>query len=437
MKWYSTNKKSLRVSLREAVLEGMPLDGGLYMPEVIPLVSKEWLETIQGRSYQEIAFDLSKRFFDQEIHERDLRTIVEDAFTFSSPMVSLQKGMSILELFHGPTLSFKDFGARFMARLVSHFLQEERREVYVLVATSGDTGSAVAHGFWKVPGVRVCVLYPKGKVSKLQELQMATMGENVVALEMEGSFDDCQRLVKQAFSDGSLRKEFLLTSANSINIARLIPQTFYYFYAYSQIEEFCRPLVVSVPSGNFGNLVAGLLAKKMGLPIDFFVAATNSNDVVPQYFLTGHFQAKPSKATLSNAMDVGNPSNFGRMMDLYESNLEALKKEIFTVSINDEETKQEIHRFYQENSYLLDPHTAVSLLGLRRAMEKNSWREGTGIALSTAHPAKFADVVEPLIGKAIELPPSLQEVSEKKKLSQTMSSDYEEFKKFLFSQVEG
>ncbi|MBI5412159.1 threonine synthase [Candidatus Peregrinibacteria bacterium] len=458
MKFVSTNHRSPAVGLKEAVLNGLAPDGGLYMPEALPRIPL-FADT---DSFQEIAFELSKRWIENDIPERDIRTIVESALNFDAPLRRLSDSLFVLELFHGPTLAFKDFGARFMARLMGYFLKDSDRDLTILVATSGDTGSAVAHGFFNVPGIRVVILYPRGGVSEIQEKQLTTLGGNVTALEVDGVFDDCQRLVKEAFMDKELRKKRALSSANSINIARLIPQSFYYCYAVSQLRssEGADPhpriqdqIVFSVPSGNFGNLTAGLFAKKMGLPVAKFVASTNLNDVVPQYLKTGRFEPRPSRKTISNAMDVGNPSNFARMQALYQGDLAALRADIRGYSFSDVETREAIQEVYKTYGVILDPHTAVAHLGMKeylettirpheggsfgatiRSPERGPFRatiRTTGILLQTAHPAKFLDVVEPVIGQKIPIPESLERCMATQKKSIPLSNRYEDLKERL------
>jgi len=427
MKFYSTKNKLLRVSLKEAVLTGMPPDHGLYMPETVPTLTPEFLKRVPDLPFQELAFELARYFVDGEISDDKLIDLVSDAFPFDAPLVPLSDHIYALELFHGPTLAFKDFGARFMSRLMALFTQNLSKELKILVATSGDTGSAVANGFFNVPGIRVYVLYPAGKVSEIQEKQMATLGKNVIALKVHGVFDDCQALVKKALADKKLRESFVISSANSINIARLIPQIFYYFYAWAQLPETKRDkLVMSVPSGNFGNLTAGLIAKQMGLPVDRFVDAANRNDVVPEYLQTARFNPRPSVQTISSAMDVGNPSNFDRILDLYGHSHKAMIRDIWGKAYSDEETRDKIRETIENTGYLCDPHGAVGLLGLQEYLEHVD-NTATGIFLETAHPAKFKPVVEEIIGKEISLPERLSECLEKPLLSVPMENDYEAF----------
>jgi threonine synthase len=371
-------------------------------------------------------------FAGAEVPEEVLWQVVSEAINFPVKLVSLSPGLHILELFHGPTLAFKDFGARFMARLMGYFVRGETRPLTVLVATSGDTGSAVAHGFLGVPGIRVVILYPSKRISDAQEKQFTTLGENITALEVAGTFDECQRLVKQAFADEALNKKAFLTSANSINIGRLLPQMFYHVAAYRQLPVASVPLIVSVPSGNFGNLTAGIFAKRIGLPVAMFVAATNVNDVVPEYLRTGQFQPRPAKPTYSNAMDVGNPNNFPRLLDLCRNRLEYVQREIWGHGATDEETLNEMKAVYQRYGYIADPHTAVGLLGWE-AYKREHPEPSQGLVLATAHPAKFAEVVAKAIGVAPPLPDRLAAYLKRKKLSLPISSAYDDFKQFLLT----
>jgi threonine synthase len=433
MKFYSTKDKSLRVSLKEAVLTGMPPDHGLYMPETVPTLTPEFLKRVPDLSFHDLAFELARVFVDEEISDEKLKDLVNDAFPFDAPLVPVSDHIYALELFHGPTLAFKDFGARFMSRLMALFIQNFSKELKILVATSGDTGSAVASGFYNVPGIRVYVLYPAGKVSEIQEKQMATLGKNVIALKVHGVFDDCQSLVKKALADEKLRKSFVISSANSINIARLIPQIFYYFYAWGQLDEKERKhCVVSVPSGNFGNLTAGLLAKRMGLPIRRFVDAANVNDVVPEYLNTARFNPRPSVQTISSAMDVGNPSNFERILDLYGYSHQAITRDIWGKGYSDEQIKYKIRETMEKTGYLCDPHGAVGLLGLEEYLNFEK-KPVTGIFLETAHPAKFKPIVENVIGKEIPMPERLSECLEKPLLSVPLKNDYKAFVRVVTS----
>lgn len=428
MKYYSTNNVNLTVSLKEAVLNGLAPDNGLYMPERIPTFSADYFLSLSGKSFSEIAFDIAHAFLEDDIPKEKLKVIIEHTVSFDAPLAEMEKNIFALELFHGPTLAFKDFGARFMSQVLGYFAEQQKKEIVILVATSGDTGSAVANGFLGVSGTQVVVLYPSGKVSELQEKQFTTLGNNITALEINGTFDDCQRLVKQAFLDPELKTSFLLTSANSINIARLIPQTFYYFYAWSRMKEQDH-VVFAVPSGNFGNLTAGLIAKKMGLPIQQFIAATNINDIVPIYLNTGNFSPRPSSATISNAMDVGSPSNFARMLDLFQNDYSALSKLITGYSFTDDETRLAMKKVFEESSYTLDPHGAVGYLGLKKFQAQHP--KINGIFLETAHPTKFIDVVEQTLQEKIEIPASLKNFITKKKVTIKASSDFSAIKKLL------
>lgn len=430
MNYYSTNNKKSTVSLKEAVLKGLAPDKGLYMPESIPVLPESFFGSLPEKSFQQIAYEVAHALLQHDVPADELRKMVEHTITFDAPLVEIEKSVFSLELFHGPTLAFKDFGARFMSQLLSWFAKEEKREIVILVATSGDTGSAVANGFLGVPGVKVVVLYPSGKVSDIQEKQFTTLGQNITALEVDGTFDDCQRLVKEAFLDEELNKNFFLTSANSINIARLIPQSFYYFYAWSRLKDRSN-VVFSVPSGNFGNLTAGLIAKRMGLPIRHFIASTNRNDIVPEYLDTGTFNPKPSKATVSNAMDVGNPSNFARMMDLYANDLNNIKADITGYRFSDEETKQAMREVYKTSNYILDPHGAVGYLGLKKYLAEHT--EATGVFLETAHPAKFLDVVEETLKTEINIPERLKQFVKGNKKSIPCSKDFVQFRSITIS----
>jgi threonine synthase len=427
MKFYSTNNKSLRASLKEAVLTGMPADKGLYMPVSIPKVSDRFMKNLPSLSFSELAFEPARHFVDGEINKRELKDLVEDAFPFDAPLVHVSDHIYTLELFHGPTLAFKDFGARFMSRLMACFTRDYSKELKILVATSGDTGSAVANGFYDVPGIHVYVLYPAGKVSEIQEKQIATLGKNVTALKVNGVFDDCQALVKKALGDEDLRRSYMISSANSINIARLIPQVFYYFRAWAQLPEKERKNpVISVPSGNFGNLTAGLIAKRMGLPVDRFVDAANINDVVPEYLHTSRFRPRPSQQTISSAMDVGNPSNFDRILDLYHHSHEAITRDIWGKGYTDDDTRRKIRETVDKTGYLCDPHGAVGLLGLEDYL-KTLDKPATGIFLETAHPAKFKPIVEDVIRKEIPVPERLAACLEKPLQAVPIDNDYEQF----------
>jgi threonine synthase len=430
MKLYSTKNKNATVGLKEAVFKGLPSDNGLYMPTEFPVLPKKFFDTIDQLSFQDIAYEVSKALIGEDIPETDLRKIIKEVLIFDAPVVHVKDNLYVLELFHGPSFAFKDFGARFMASLMSYFLQKENKEINILVATSGDTGSAVAQGFLNMQGIKVTILYPSKKVSEIQEKQLTTLGQNITALEVEGTFDDCQRMVKEAFLDKELNERMNLSSANSINISRLIPQSFYYFYAYAQVRKLGKPVIFCTPSGNFGNLCGGLIAKRMGLPVERFIAATNANDIVPKYLLTGSFEAKPSVATISNAMDVGNPSNFQRILAFYDNDLEKTRSEIEGKTYNDAETKKAMKEVADQTGYIMCPHTAVAYLGLKDFFKENK-TESTGIFLATAHPAKFIEVVEETIGKKIEIPDKLAVVFKKEKKSNLISNNFNELKQFL------
>ncbi|MEM9846914.1 MAG: threonine synthase [Bacteroidota bacterium] len=429
MKLYSTNSSAKVVDIKEAVFKSLPADRGLYMPCEIPRLDKVFIKTLKQHSFQSIAFEVCKALFQDRIPDDDLKVIVERAITFPAPVIPLKNNHYILELFHGPSLAFKDFGARFMAQLMSYFLRGEDRKLTILVATSGDTGGAVASGFYETDGIEVIILYPSGKVSDLQEKQLTTLGKNITALEIDGTFDDCQALVKQAFLDESLNKKYNLSSANSINIARLIPQSFYYFEAYKQVTSNDLPIAFCVPSGNFGNLTAGLLAQKMGLPINQFIAATNINDVVPQYLSSGDFHPKPSKSTISNAMDVGNPSNFVRMLDLHGSTWNTVKDQVVGYAVNDGDTRETIQTVYEQEKYVLCPHTAVGYRAAQRYQSSHS--AANVVTLGTAHPSKFIDVVEETIQARVVVPERLAALADRKKVSTELGIGFDEFKFWL------
>jgi len=432
MQLYSTNNKNLRCSFKQAVLKGISEDGGLFMPVIIPAMPNVFFKEISEMSFREIAFKVSKTLLQDEIPLIDLKKIVDESISFDAPLVKLDEANHVLELFHGPTLAFKDFGARFMAKTLSYFRDE--KEITILVATSGDTGSAVANGFYNVDGIKIVLLYPSGKVSKIQEQQLTTLGGNVTALEVEGNFDDCQRLVKQAFADQQLNELLNLSSANSINIARLIPQSFYYFYAYSQLINKQKEIVFSVPSGNFGNLTAGLIAYKMGLPVKNFIASVNSNDVFPNYISEGRFEAKPSVQTISNAMDVGNPSNFARLSNLFGDDYAVIKSLIKSFSFSDDETKNAIKEVEEKFNYVIDPHGAVGYLGLQKYY-KEVRNECNGIILETAHPAKFKSTVDEVLNIDLPLPKELASCMNKEKQAAQISNNYSEFKSYLINQI--
>ncbi len=428
MKLYSTKNKQNIANLSKAVLKGLPDDNGLFMPEVIPQLPEEFINNLKDYSFQEIALKVCSTIFQGAIPESDLKEIVYEAINFPAPLVQLDEQKYILELFHGPSLAFKDFGARFMARLMSYFNQGNDKELVILVATSGDTGGAVAAGFYKTPGIKVVILYPSGKVSHLQEKQLTTLGHNITALEVKGTFDDCQALVKKAFLDNELTSNIRLTSANSINIARLIPQSFYYFEAYKQLENPSNA-VFCIPSGNFGNLTAGLFASKMRLPIHKFIAATNANNVVPEYLENGNYSPRPSTRTISNAMDVGNPSNFARMEDLYGFTWNNMKKDIVGYSYNDIETEQGMKEVMEHYNYVIDPHGAVGYNALKEYQREN---KGTkGIILETAHPSKFLPDVKRILGKEPNIPERLAKLANEPKESLLTENNYTLFKQWL------
>jgi threonine synthase len=431
---YSTKHESPDVSLEEAVFRGLPPDNGLYMPHEIPTLPASFFENIDKLTINEIALEVCKALLEDDIPADDLKTIVDRAITFESPIVEIEKDTYVLELFHGPSMAFKDFGARFMASLMSYFLQKSQKDIHILVATSGDTGGAVAQGFYKTAGIKVTILYPTGKVSDIQEKQLTTLGENVTALEVDGTFDDCQALVKGAFLDKELSTTFNLASANSINISRLIPQAFYYFSAYAQLKKMgnTKPVVFCVPSGNFGNLSAGLIAQRMGLPIQQFVAATNVNNIVPNYLSTGVYEPKPSQETISNAMDVGNPSNFIRMRILAGDAYEEVVKHISGDFRDDAETRVAMKEVFDRTGYVMCPHTAVAYLGLKD-YTKSLQEEVAGVFLSTAHYAKFLDVVEETLGTKVEVPARLSDLLSKEKVAIPMSKNFEDFKAYLLA----
>lgn len=430
MKLYSTKHQSPDVSLEEAVFRGLPPDNGLYMPESIPVLPASFFDGIDQLSLSEIALAVTNALLGDDIPADDLRRIVERAITFDAPVVPVEENTYVLELFHGPSMAFKDFGARFMASLMSYFLEKSSKEIHILVATSGDTGGAVAQGFHHTPGIRVTILYPSGKVSDIQEKQLTTLGGNVTALEVDGTFDDCQRLVKEAFLDADLRAKFNLASANSINISRLIPQSFYYFNAYARLKHLGKPLVFSVPSGNFGNLSAGVIAYRMGLPVRKFIAATNANHVVPTFLSTGTFEPKPSVETLSNAMDVGNPSNFPRLLLLGGGEWETVRDLVSGVWYSDAETQAAIREVFESTGYLMCPHTAIAWKGLRDTVAKMN-EDVTGVFLSTAHYAKFLPTMEATLGQSVPVPERLAELLDKPKVATPMSTRFADFKAYL------
>lgn len=425
MRYYSLNNSSPLSSFKKAVQNGIAPDRGLYFPEKITPISEDFINNISDYSNEEIAYEVIKQFIGDEIPTNILKEIIKKTISFDFPVVNLDENIGSLELFHGPTMAFKDVGARFMSQCLEYFNQNKTEDITVLVATSGDTGGAVASGFLNAKGVQVVILYPKGKVSEIQEKQLTTLGNNITALEVDGVFDDCQEMVKSAFLDKNISRN--LTSANSINVARWLPQMFYFFFAYKQVSKQYKDIVFSVPSGNFGNICAGLLAQKLGLPIKHFVASTNINDTVPQYLLNGNYDPKPSKATISNAMDVGNPSNFIRIQELFDNNLSSLKKSFSSYSFSDDETKIMMKSIYNKFNYILEPHGAIGYLGLKKYGLKTN---ELGIFLETAHPVKFLDVVEETLKVNLEIPPQIKEVMSKEKVS-ILISNYQELKNFL------
>lgn len=430
MQFYSTKTRSITASLEEAVFRSLPSDNGLYMPESIPTLSQDFLNSIEHRSFNEIAAEVGYTLLKDDISREDVDNIVDNSFSFHAPVVKLTPDSYVLELFHGPSMAFKDFGARFMAALMSHFLAKSQKEIKILVATSGDTGGAVAQGFYKVPGISVTILYPSGKVSDIQEKQLTTLGHNITALEVEGTFDDCQRLVKEAFLDQELMAKYHLASANSINIARLIPQSFYYFSAYAQTKHLGKPVVFSVPSGNFGNLSAGLLAYRMGLPVQHFVASTNRNNVVPRYLESSTYDPLPSIETISNAMDVGSPSNFVRLTRFFDEDWQEARNLISGYHFDDDQTKASMREVYEQTQYVMCPHTAVAYEGLQKYRQEQGG-DFTGIFLATAHPAKFLDLVEKTLESPINIPERLKNLLSLEKKSIHLKPRFEDFKAYL------
>lgn len=437
MKYYSTNGNAPIADLQKAVVKGLAEDRGLYMPEVIKQLPKDFFDNIDKMSFQEIAYQVADAFFGEDIEANALKQIVYDTLSFDCPIVKVEENIYSLELFHGPTLAFKDVGARFMARLLQYFINKEKKEhVNVLVATSGDTGSAVANGFLNVDGIHVYVLYPKGKVSPIQECQFTTLGNNITAIEVDGVFDDCQSLVKSAFMDDELNKHMKLTSANSINVARFLPQSFYYFYAYAQIVKIMKEsgkksdIVMCVPSGNFGNICSALFGKQMGLPINRFIAANNANDIFFKYLKTGKYEPKASIQTIANAMDVGDPSNFARIYDLYKGNHNQIKSDISGTTYTDDEITATMLKCHQETGYILDPHGACGYQALKDSLKDNE----IGIFCETAHPAKFKDTVENIIKTPVEIPERLAQFMKGEKQSVEMSKDFCDFKAYLLKE---
>ena len=425
MRYYSLNNSSPLTSFKKAVQNGIAPDRGLYFPEEITPISKDFINNIDKYSNEDIAYEVIKQFIGDEIPATILKEIIKKTISFDFPVVNLDNNIGSLELFHGPTMAFKDVGARFMSQCLEYFNRDKTDDITVLVATSGDTGGAVASGFLNTKGVKVVILYPKGKVSEIQEKQLTTLGNNITALEVDGVFDDCQEMVKSAFLDENISRN--LTSANSINVARLLPQMFYFFFAYKQVSKQYKDIVFSVPSGNFGNICAGLMAQKLGLPVKHFVASTNINDTVPQYLLNGNYDPKPSKATISNAMDVGNPSNFIRIQELFNNKLSSLKKSFSSYSFSDDETKQMMKSIYDKFNYISEPHGAIGYLGLQKhGLKTNEF----GVFLETAHPVKFLDVVQETLSVDVEIPSQIKQVMSKEKVALSVAN-YQELKYFL------
>lgn len=433
MKYYSTNGKAPLATLHEAVVKGLAGDRGLYMPESIKKLPQFFFDNIERLSFQELSYVVAQAFFGDDVNEEDLKRIVYDTLSFDCPVAQVTDSIYSLELFHGPTLAFKDVGARFMARLLQYFIRQEGREqVNVLVATSGDTGSAVANGFLGVDGIHVYVLYPKGKVSKIQESQFTTLGKNITAVEVDGVFDDCQALVKSAFMDEELNKHMKLTSANSINVARFLPQAFYYFNAYARMKELGKSenMVVCVPSGNFGNITAALFGHRMGLPVKRFIAANNANDIFYNYLQTGKYEPKASRQTIANAMDVGDPSNFARIYDLYHGDHALVSSLISGATYSDDQIRDTMRKCFSDNKYILDPHGACGFRALSEQLQAGEY----GVFCETAHPAKFKETVEATIGAEVEIPERLAAFMKGKKQSVEMAKDFSSFKDFLMQE---
>lgn len=433
MQLYSTNNRDHKVDLKTAVLNSLPPDNGLYMPTAISKISPQMLSNLSEYTFEAIAQEVTRSFLSGALTKSEILTLVSNSINFPAPVVALGDNHHVLELFHGPSLAFKDFGARFMSQLMSLLNKDEDKELTILVATSGDTGGAVAAGFLGTPGIKVHILYPKGKVSQLQEKQLTTLGQNIHAFEIDGTFDDCQSIVKQAFLDDDLNKKYRLSSANSINIARLIPQSFYYFEAYKQVEDLGKPVVFTVPSGNFGNLTAGILAKRMGLPVDKYIAATNVNKIVPDYLKSGVYDPRPSEQTISNAMDVGNPSNFARMKDIYQSELQLFQEDLIGYWYNDDQTRLAIKEVYDNYGYVIDPHGAVGYLAQKQYFNEFS-DDVTGVILETAHPSKFLPTMQSVLGESIiQIPKRLAVLKDKKKVATSMSASFSNFKEWLMN----
>ncbi|WP_019988893.1 threonine synthase [Rudanella lutea] len=435
MRFYSTNSPEKTVSIQDALFHSLPADKGLYMPDHLPNLGSAFFQKIASGTLADIGYQISKALFGDEISDADLQELTHRAFPFETPVVSLEDGkLSVLELFHGPSLAFKDVGARYMAGLMSYFSKKRDSEVHILVATSGDTGGAVAMGFHNVPGVRVSILYPKGRVSDLQEKQLTTLGGNIQAFEVEGSFDDCQALVKHAFLDPELTGQFALSSANSINIFRLIPQGFYYVSAYGQVAQHQKPVVFCTPSGNFGNLSAGALVQKMGLPVHHFIAATNLNHVVPDYLESGEYAPKDSVATISNAMDVGAPSNFVRLKHLYGDSFDVVKAQVSGCYFDDEQTRAGMQVIYKSYGYVSCPHTAIGIMGMQQYLASTN-PDVCGIALATAHPSKFKPLVEEVLSVPVHVPDRLAVLANREKHSIQIPPSYPDFKEALLQTV--
>lgn len=430
MQFYSLNHQSPKVSFKDAVIKGIAPDKGLYFPSSIRAIDNDVFTHIDSFTNEELAFEMIRQFVGEDIPDLELKRIIKDTLCFDFPLVPIEKNIFSLELFHGPTMAFKDVGGRFMARCLSYFNKENSNEVTVLVATSGDTGGAVASGFLGVKGVSVVILYPSGKVSEVQEKQLTTMGQNIRALEVDGTFDDCQAMVKEAFMDKDIIEKIQLTSANSINVARWLPQMFYFAFAYKQLKDRSKKLVFSTPSGNFGNICAGIMAQQLGLPVSHFIASTNANKVVPNFMEDGKYRPLPSVATISNAMDVGDPSNFIRIREIYGDDFDLIKKNLSSFSFSDELTKAAMEKVYHESGYVMDPHGAVGYLGLKQYMKNH--QDTQGIFLETAHPVKFLEVVEPVIGKHIEFPEQIKNIMDRTKEAGFISN-YQQLKDYLLT----
>jgi threonine synthase len=428
MLYYSTNNRQYKVSLRDAIVKGIADDKGLFIPERINALPKSFFDQLENLSLQEVAYEVALQFFGEDVEHDALKEIVHESLNFPIPLIGITPNLYALELFHGPTLAFKDVGGRFMARMLNYFTKNQKEEIIVLAATSGDTGSAVANGFLGVKGIKVGILYPKGKVSIIQEKQFTTLGQNITAYEVDGTFDDCQAMVKQAFGDAALRQKLNLTSANSINIGRLLPQAFYYFHGYAQLPDKQKETVVCVPSGNYGNITAAIVAKRMGLPISHFIAATNVNDVVPEFLKTAVYTPRPSIQTIANAMDVGYPSNFARILDLYDHSYEAIRADITGYSCSDDTIRKTITKVFKESDYLLDPHGAVGYNALNEALAHSNKQ---GFFIGTAHPAKFNEVVGEIIHEPVAIPERLEHFLHGTKQSIETSLDYAEFRERL------